>query len=290
MSIPPLTLGASMLGNRAEGVELATALLRSPYGAVDTSNNYADGRSESLLGDALRSWSEPTAPATLYSKADADPTTGVFDGDRVWRSWEETTKRLGVERLPMYHLHDPYGMTVAEAAAPGGAIEALVALRAQGLVGSIGIAAGRRRLVEEYVRTDVFNAVLTHNRYTLVDQSAAGIIEAATERGMTVFNAAPFGGGILAGSSPDRYAYQPARPEVLAFVSKLSSLCASWDVPLAAAALHFSLRSPLVHSTVVGVSSLARLAALDELVAVEVPDGFFEAVGELGTPPVALDE
>lgn len=36
-------------------------------------------------------------------------------------------------------------------------------------------------------------------------------------------------------------------------------------------ALHFSLRSPLVDSTVVGVKTTSRLAALDQLAAVEVP-------------------
>jgi aryl-alcohol dehydrogenase-like predicted oxidoreductase len=108
------------------------------------------------------------------------------------------------------------------------AVPALVELREQGLVGAIGIAAGEPALVEEYIRSDMFDAVLTHNRYTLVDRSAQALIAAARERDMTVFNAAPFGGGILAGS-PRRagdYAYRPASPEVLAFVDRLRAVTA----------------------------------------------------------------
>ncbi|GIJ69692.1 aldo/keto reductase [Virgisporangium ochraceum] len=280
-----LTLGASRLGQRADGArDLAHALVRSASGQIDTSNNYAEGRSESLLGEALR---ETGASPTVFSKADADPVTGVFDGDRVRRSFEETLARLGVDRLPLYHLHDPYGMTVAEGLRT--AVPALVALREQGLVGAIGIAAGDPALVEGYIRSDMFDAVLTHNRYTLVDRSAEALIAAARERGMTVFNAAPFGGGILAGSPrrAGQYAYRPAPREVLAFVDRLAAVCREWETPLPAAALHFSLTAPVVDSTVVGVSDAAQVAATEALAARPVPAGLLEALAALGTPPAA---
>jgi D-threo-aldose 1-dehydrogenase len=272
-----LTLGAGRLGQRDQ----ALALVNSSAGQIDTSNNYGAGRSESLLGEALR---ETGASPVIYSKADADPVTGVFDGDRVKRSFEETITRLGVDRLPLYHLHDPYGMSVAEGLRT--AVPALAELRSQGLVGAIGIAAGEPALVEEYIRSDMFDAVLTHNRYTLVDRSAEPLIAAARERNMTVFNAAPFGGGILAGSARRRgeYAYRPAPPEVLAFVERLAAVCAEYETPLSAAALHFSLTAAVVDSTVVGVSDAAQVAEIEALAAQPVPDGLMEAIAALGTP------
>ncbi|GAA0914826.1 aldo/keto reductase [Virgisporangium aurantiacum] len=277
-----LTLGASRLGQRDDGASaLARALVRSPIGQIDTSNAYAEGRSESLLGEALR---ETGASPVVFSKADADPVTGVFDGDRVKRSFEESITRLGVDRLPLYHLHDPYGMSVAEGLRT--AVPALVELRSQGLVDAIGIAAGDPALVEEYIRSDMFDAVLTHNRYTLVDRSAEALIAAARERNMTVFNAAPFGGGILAGSPRRRgdYAYRPASPEVLAFVERLAAVCGEYGTPVSAAALHFSLTSGVVDSTVVGVSDAAQVAEIEALAADPIPDGLMEALAALGTP------
>ncbi|MGN9912843.1 aldo/keto reductase [Phytohabitans sp. LJ34] len=267
-----MTIGAGRVSN----VDLALAVLRSPFGQVDTSNAYGEGRSETVLGEAMRL----AGPAVVFSKADADPVTGVFDGDRVKRSFEESVTRLGVDRLPIYHLHDPFTITFAEAAAPGGAIEALVGLREQGLVGAIGIAAGPLDLVEEYVRTGAFDAVLTHNHYTLVDRSGAELIASAKARGMVVFNAAPFGGGLLAGSTRagGKYAYRSAAPEVLARVDRLTALCREWSVPLPAAALHFSLANPDIDSTVVGVSRAAQLAELEAMAAHPIPDGFFAAL------------
>ncbi len=148
------------------------------------------------------------------TKVDADPATGALDRDRVLRSFEESRKRLGVDALPLLHLHDPYTITLREALAPRGAIAGLHELKDAGLVSAVGIAVGPVPLVRSYVETDAFDAVLTHNRYTLIDRSARSLLEDARARGMTVFNAAPFGGGILAtGARPGAtYAYGLPRP------------------------------------------------------------------------------
>ena len=290
LELRPITLGASSLGDRSTGEEaaaLADALLTSDFGQVDTSNNYAKGNSEVELGRAIRRAGGLPEGTVVFSKVDSEPGTGVFDGDRVKRSFEETTSRLGVDHLPVLHLHDPYTITFADAMASGGAVEALISLRDQGVVDAIGIAAGPVDLMLEYVRSDAFDAVLSHNHYTLVDRAGSAIFDAAHERGMTIFNAAPFGGGMLAGSerAAGQYAYKEAPAELLAYVERLRGLADEWRIPLAAAALHFSLRNPIVHSTVVGISSLDRLEELRDLAVTEVPDGFFAAVDDLGDPP-----
>ncbi|MEV0617522.1 aldo/keto reductase [Nonomuraea sp. NPDC050404] len=280
-----VTLGTSGLGRDPGDEKLARALLSGRFRQLDTSNAYAQGRSETLIGQALRE--TPEAGVTVFSKADCEPGTGVFDGDRVMRSFEETTSRLGVETLPIYHLHDPFTITVAEAMAPGGAVPALVSLREQGLVAAIGIAAAGGTLVEDYIRTDAFDAVLTHNRYTLVDRRAEDILRLATERDMTVFNAAPFGGGILSGSPrhAGTYGYRPISPEFGEHVERVRALCERHGIALPAAALHFSLREPRVHATVVGITSIQRLEGLNDLVDAVIPEEFWDDLAALGTPP-----
>src|SRR5690606_32112400 len=126
----------------------------------------------------------------------------------------------GIERFPLYHLHDPYTITFEEAAAPGGALEGLTELREQGLVGALGIAAGPLALLDEYVATGLFQAVLTHNRFTLVDRTAAARIDAWSEAGIGVMTGAPFGGGLLAvgASRTSSYEYRPAPAELLEWV------------------------------------------------------------------------
>ena len=54
-TLEQVTVGTSPLGKRPErGELLADAMLTSPYRQLDTSNNYANGESEKLLGGAIR--------------------------------------------------------------------------------------------------------------------------------------------------------------------------------------------------------------------------------------------
>src|SRR5690606_35234383 len=286
--LEPVTVGTSGLGKRpGADLTLAKAILTSPFRQVDTSNNYADGESERLLGAAIRELGGLPENRVVFSKGDQDPVTGAFTGDRMRRSFEESTERLGLATLPLYQLHDPYTIEVHEALAPGGAVDVLLKLREQGRIGAIGIAAGRRELVEEYVKTGVFDVVLTHNRYTVVDRSAERILELATQRGMTVFNAAPFGSGILAGDNfrGRTYGYSEPSPEFLAHVDRFRALCAEWGVEPAAAALHFSLREPRIHTTVVGINSVERLRELETHQRAVIDVEFWSALEALGTPP-----
>ena len=289
-TLEKITIGTSPLGKRPErGELLADAMLASSFRQLDTSNNYAAGESERLLGGAIARLGGLPAGKVVFSKVDADPVTGVFDADRVRRSFDETRARLGIDTLPLLHFHDPYMLEVRDAMKPGGPVDALIKLRDEGAVGAIGIAAGKRALMEEYVRTDAFDAVLNHNRWTLVDRSADTLWNLATERQMAVFNAAPFGGGILAGSTTrgPKYAYSEASGDLLEFISRLEGLAADWDIELAAAAVQFSLADARIHSTVVGMSSIARLESLPGLVAAEIPEGFWEGFRSLGTPPAS---
>ncbi|MGW8482305.1 aldo/keto reductase [Microbacterium sp. NPDC055903] len=299
LALSPLTLGTSGLGrDTAPGspeeeaaVLVVVDLLTSDHHYVDTSNNYAEGRSEAVLGLAIARLGAK-AGEKVISKVDCDPVTGAFDRDRVLRSFEETTARLGVDRLPLLHLHDPYTVSFEEAMGAGGAVEGLIELRESGRVGAIGVAAAPVPLMARYVGTGVFDAVLIHNRFTAVDQSAARVFEDARTRGMSVFNAAPFGSGVLVTGATEgaRYDYRPVSAELADWVTRFEAVCASHGVPLAAAALQFSVRSPLVDSTVVGVARAGRRAQSDALLATPVPDELWDDLAALGPAPSPVDD
>jgi D-threo-aldose 1-dehydrogenase len=56
----------------------------------------------------------------------------------------------------------------------------------------------------------VFDVVLRHNHFILIDRSADTLIDQAASAGIGVLNAAVYGGGILAASRRRDYAYTPA--------------------------------------------------------------------------------
>ena len=87
----------------------------------------------------------------------------------------------------------------------------------------------------QYIETGLFEALIHHNRYTLLNRSAEPLIEAAAARGMAVLNAAPYGSGMLA-KGPDaypRYAYQQAPPEMIDRVRQFAAISERYGVPLA---------------------------------------------------------
>jgi D-threo-aldose 1-dehydrogenase len=203
----------------------------------------------------------------------------------VYDSFQESLDRLGLDRVPLLHLHDPERIGFAASMAPGGPVEALRALKDSGRVDAIGVAGGTLSVMRELVATEVFDVALTHNRFTLLDRSADDLIDAATALGIGVLNAAPYGGGMLAKgpANVSRYAYGE-RGDAQSAALRMQEACERYGVPLAAAALQFSLRDARITSTVVGVSSPERIAQTLALAEHAIPDELWAELEEL-TPP-----
>lgn len=294
LAVGPLCIGTAPLGDMPEayGVrvteEQALVTLRaafaSPIGFFDTSNNYGDGRAERRIGTVLKERGGLGDGRVLASKADRNMTTGDFSGDRMKRSIEESLDRLGLDRLQFAYIHDPEHSTFESITSKGGALEAMQDLQRQGVIGGLGISGGPVDMLIQYVETGAFDAVETHNRFTLLNRSAGPLLDTCAARGVAIVNAAPYGSGLLA-KGPDafaRYAYQDAPPSLLDRARQLETVCRDHGVPLAAAALQFSMRDPRVTSTVVGMTRPERVAQTLELATTPIPDALWPALDAVG--------
>ncbi|MGW9111687.1 aldo/keto reductase [Microbacterium sp. NPDC055683] len=274
----PEVLGYAVPAERA--LDLVDAVLRSPIGIIDTSNNYNDGESERRIGAALARGGRPSG-TLVVTKVDARGRD--YSGDRVRWSVAESMQRLGVDHLPLVHLHDPEFFAFDDLAGRGGAVDALVRLRDEGRVGAIGVAGGHAPTIRRYVDLGVFDALLVHNRLTIVDRSAESLVVDARARGMAVFNAAVFGGGILAAprGAKKTYAYRPASDAVLAAAETLADLADRYGVEPGVIALQASLRDPLVDCTLVGMSRPERVEWTLDAARRRLPDDLWSAVDDL---------
>ncbi|MCU1527282.1 MAG: aldo/keto reductase [Frondihabitans sp.] len=251
---------------------------------MDTSNGYAD--SETRIGCALRLHGGLPKDYVLATKVDPALGSTDFSGRRVRESFEESLGRLGVDHLQLLHLHDPERVPFEEAMAAGGPVQELIALRDEGLVGHLGVAGGNIEAMMAYVETDVFDVVLTHSRYTLLDRSAGPLLDLAREHHLGTLNAAPFAGGLVArgpGKQPG-YAYSAQDSFINHTVSRMIRVSEHYDVPLAAAALQLSLQEARIDSTVVGVSTPARIDETLQLMSIEIPQGMWNDLNDLLPP------
>jgi D-threo-aldose 1-dehydrogenase len=292
--VTPLCVGAAPLGSMpqafayevAEPQALATlrTCFKSPINFLDTAASYGDGESERRIGVVLKELGGVPAGCVIASKADRDFSNGDFSGDQMKRSVERSLKLLGVDFLPIMHLHDPEWTTFENVMSKGGPLEVLQKFRDQKVVGCLGIAGGPVDMEIQYVKTGAFDALITHNRYCLINRSADKLLSLAHDMGMVVLNAAPYGSGVLAKgpAAYPRFAYQEATPLVMERVRKWDELCRTANVPLASAALQFSLRDPRITSTIVGVSKAERIQQTLDLAAVKVPDDLWAKLDAVG--------
>jgi D-threo-aldose 1-dehydrogenase len=285
----PLTYGYAVDEERAKAT--VRAILDGPAPFIDSSRNYGNGRSEERVGMVIRERGGLPKGAVISTKLDRDMTTKRFDAARARRSIEESLKALNVDRVQILHLHDPEHVPEehrGEITAPKGAIAELFRMKEEGLAQAVGLAAGRVDIMMPMLREWEFDAIITHNRFTLANHNAEEMMELCQEKGIAVLNAAPYAGGVLAkGSSYNRYVYQEASDGMLDPIRRIEEICARLQIPPGAAALQFSMKDPRVTSTICGVSKPERVHETLEWAAWPIPN---EAWGELLALPFSRDD
>lgn len=293
IQVTPICIGCAPLGSMPEvfgyGVSeqdaIATldAAFDSPINFLDTAAAYGDGESERRIGLAIQRRGGLPQGAVVATKADRDMHTGDFSGEQMRRSIERSQRLLGMEFLPIVYLHDPEVTSYEEIMKTGGAAETLLRLKEEGAIGIVGMAGGPVDLMARYIETGMFDALITHNRYTLLNRSADALLTLAAQRGMAVLNAAPYGSGILAKgpSAYPRYAYQEAEGQVIQRAFTIEGICKRYAVPLAAAALQFSLRDPRITSTVIGMTKPERIQQTVELASHPIPQELWDELASL---------
>jgi D-threo-aldose 1-dehydrogenase len=294
LSIPAICFGTSAVGDMPAtygyGVDDARAratidaILDSEIGFLDTSRNYGMGKSEERIGKAIRARGHLPKGFVISSKLDRKMDTNKFDGDRARRSLEESLKALGVDHIPLLHLHDPeYASDLHDVTKPGGAIATLMKMKEEGLTKAIGLAAGKVDVMMPLIRDFDFDALISHNRFTLLNRNAEAMFDLARSKNMAILNAAPYASGILAkgAAKAPLYAYMPAGEDIISRANAIEAVCSHHGVPVGAAALQFSMRDPRVTSTICGVSSPDRMQQTLDWANWSIPDALWAELKKL---------
>ena len=300
LTVGGLGLGVAPLGNlytpvsEADAQDTLAAAERAGISWFDVAPYYGFGLAEARLGHFLQHSKAARRPIStkvgrILLPSDrppahpqfvgACPNQPVFDYTRagIERSYQDSLKRLGVDRVQMLLLHD-----VDRVSHPNGhrrlvrdllkeGLPTLHRLKAEGAVEAIGLGINEWDIGYEILASADIDCVLIAGRYTLLDQTAftSGFLDTCARRGVSIFAGGVFNSGFLAGGS--HYAYREADRAHVEAREVLLNVCRRHEVELPAVALQFTGAHPAVTSVVVGARSADEVRAISRWCQAEIP-------------------
>ena len=300
IKVSEICFGTSALGNMPDtygyevnpsiAEETILAILNGPSNFIDTSRNYGMGRSEKLIGNVFKSLGGKPNNIILATKIDRDTATNILDRDATLKSFEQSIKALETEKIDILHLHDPeHCKDLNDITCKGGALDTLFQLKEEGSVTLVGLAMGKVEMMYDLIQEWPFDVMINHNRFTLLNRQADKLFNLAKKKGIKIFNAAPFCGGILAKGTKEtnRLVYQEVSEKKLKPVFDLEKICLKYNIPLGAAALQFSMKDPRISSTIVGITKKSRIDQIVEWSNFEISE---DAWAEILSLPFSIND
>ena len=308
LTVTRLMFGGAPIGGLFNAVDDDTAQATLDAGwaagirAFDTAPHYGVGLSERRLGRFLAG--RPRGEYVLSTKVgrvlvaaagDVEGAEGFYGTPRLARvrdysrdgvlaSLTASLDRLGLDHVDIVLIHDPddHGPEALDGAYP-----ALAELRAQGVIGAVGVGMNQAEMLEWFLPRADLDCVLIAGRYTLLDtRAAASLLPECQRRGVAVLAGGVFNSGVLANPGPaSTYDYQPASGEVIERARRIGAACARHGLPIGAAALRFTLAHPAVTAAVVGARSPGEIEADAGYLACRVPDALFDELAAEGLIP-----
>jgi D-threo-aldose 1-dehydrogenase len=313
LKLATLGLGGATLASIFNKVpdEQARATVRhamdAGIGYYDTAPQYGYGRSEHLMGDALRFGQEGQVISTkvgrllrpIQSEEERDyphnwvdpfPFEQVYDYsyDAIMRSFEDSLQRLGLPKVDILYVHDIGVMTHgAKANKPlwkqleSGGYKALLELKKAKKISAIGLGVNEWEVLMKAFELGDWDIFLLAGRYTLLEQTSLDpFLSTCVKRNASVVAGAPFNGGALMGTGNWNYAKAPSK--IVKRVAALEKFCKQAGVPIGAAALQFPLSHPAVVNVLVGPKSPAEVDGILAWWNTKIPQGFWDALADKG--------
>ncbi|HEY4199877.1 MAG TPA: aldo/keto reductase [Devosiaceae bacterium] len=269
----------------------------------DTAPQYGMGRSEHLMGNALRGHRAGNILSTKVGRlmkpffgerpkdfawVGAMPFEQVYDYsyDAIMRSFEDSLQRLGLNKVDILYVHDIGPMTHGvEANKPlwrqleTGGYKALQELKSAGVISAIGLGVNEWEILMEAFKLGDWDVFLLAGRYTLLEQtSLSPFLTTCLERKCSVVIGGPFNSGILVGGST--WNYDKAPQNIIDRVRALEGVCKDFGIPLPAAALQFPLTHPAVCNVLPGPRSPQELDGILDWWNIDIPDALWTAFAD----------
>jgi aryl-alcohol dehydrogenase-like predicted oxidoreductase len=232
---------------------------------IDTAAAYGFGRSEKLVGRALRELPDSDRPYVLTKASLREgPGRRVIHNlkrDSILREAQDSLERLGAEALDLYQIHWP----IPEADIEEG-WAALAALKEEGLVRHIGVSnfdVDQLRRIQQIAPVETLQP-----QYSLIEREVEReLLPFAEAEGIGVIAYSPMGSGMLTGAitrgriaklpendwrKHDPRFNEPQLSQNLDLVERLKEIADRHDSTPGAVAVAWTLHNPAIDGAIVG--------------------------------------
>ncbi|HVA73508.1 MAG TPA: aldo/keto reductase [Acidimicrobiales bacterium] len=274
LTVSEVGLGCNNFGWRI-GVDETRSVVDAAIDAgitlLDTANSYGDrGGSEKLLGEVLKGRRDKVVLATKFG-SDMGEGAGVARASRwyIRRAVGASLQRLQTDRIDLYQLHRPDGITPVEETL--GALTELVREGKVLYIGSSNFAAWQVAEAEWTARSSQCERfVSAQNHYSLMERSAeAELLPVCDAYGVGVLPFFPLANGLLTGKyrrqSPPpegtRLSGRPISEDAYDRLEALEEFAKERGRTLLDLAFAGLLAQPAVSSVIAGATSPAQVGA-----------------------------
>ena len=267
------------------GVKAVHAAIEAGCSFIDTARFYGGGRSEEIVGRALKARPDLAAGVTVTTKVGQSHNMARdFTYDAILRDVEQSQERLGIEKFEILYIHDAMGFSMDMMLGKFCAFAALRKLQDEGVLRFIGSASNDPETNADYLETGEFDAAVSADSWSMLDQFAARrVLPAAEKHDIGIVTATPLERGLLATgpSSGTEYLDRNFSPPCLEQVTQIQRLCQDHDIPMVAAALQWCTRHPKVATTIPGARTPEEAVENIRAGEVEIPEAFWEELDPL---------
>lgn len=223
-----------------EAIEVVHEAIKKGINYIDTAPYYGQGRSEELLGKALKGVPRKSYYlATKVGRYDPPDTYTQFDYSEIKtrESIDKSLKLLGVDYVDVVTIHD---IEFEEDLRPvlEECLPALEALRAEGKIKFIGVSAYPIARLRDAVKLvpGRFNSVLVYARNTLIDNTLADYMSFFEDEGIAVICAAGHAMRLLTNSGP--FPWHPAHEDTKKVCAEAAQYCIHNEIELGKLAMY----------------------------------------------------
>jgi aryl-alcohol dehydrogenase-like predicted oxidoreductase len=161
----------------------------------DTAEVYGLGESERIVGRLVQKTTAPVYIASKYM-----PLPWRWNADSVREAIDASLKRLGVDRIDLYQIHQPFSFLLSQETLLNTLAEAVK----MGKIGAIGVSnysATQMRQAHEILAQQGITLAVNQVQYSLLARQIErnGTLAAAREMGVTILAYSPLAQGLLTG-------------------------------------------------------------------------------------------